>query len=121
MAGDEGHQFELAEHADHRVALAHDHPMDAVAQHQDHRVEDLVVDRDGPGLEGRDLAHRELGRRLRPQQRVSEVGGGEDAEALAVANQGVAEAAARELAAEGDDIGGAVDEERLAHEGVADP
>ena len=46
MAGDEGHQVELAEHADHGVSLAHDHAMDAMAQHQDHRIVEFVVDRD---------------------------------------------------------------------------
>ena len=121
VAGDEGHQLELAEDADHRVAVAHDHPVDAVAQHQEHRVEDLVIDRNRPGREARDLAHRELGRRLRPQQRVPEVGGGEDADAVAVADQGFADAASREFAAQSDDVGGAVDEKWLAQEGIADP
>ena len=45
MVGDEGHQVELAEHADDRVAVAHHHPVDAVPQHQQQGVEELGVGR----------------------------------------------------------------------------
>ena len=121
MAGHERHQLELAEDADHRLALAHHHAVDAVPQHQQHGVEEFVIDRYRPGVEGRDLAHGKFRRRFRPQQGVAQVAGGEDADALAVADERVAEAAFRKRAAEGDEIGGAVDEERLAHVGVADP
>ena len=96
VVGDEGHQVELAEDADHRVALAHDHPVDAVPQHQQQRVEELVVGRDRQRLEGRDLAHRQLAAAAcRPQQRVAQVGGGEDAEPVAVADQRVGAGRAR--------------------------
>ena len=121
MVGDEGHQVELAEHADHRVALAHDDAVDAMAQHKDHRIVEVVIHRDRERLERGDFAHRKLPRRFRPEQGIPQVGRREDAKASAIPHQRVAQPAFRELVAQGNNIRVALDEERPAHENVANP
>jgi len=52
---DEAHQVELAQHADHGAAVAHEHPVHAVAQHQQQRLEQLGVGVDADQLEARHL------------------------------------------------------------------
>ena len=95
--------------------------MDAVAQHQQHRVVELVVDRDRPGSKvatsrtasspggsGRSSASRRSVVVKMPRRSPSRTS------ASPQAPRG-------QLPAEADEVGAAVDEERLAHEGVAHP
>ena len=94
--------------------------MDAMAQHQQHRVVELVVHRHRPRPKvATSRTARSLGGSGRSSASLRSVW--QDAEAVAIAHKRVAHAPPRQLPAEADDVGAAVDEERLAHEDVADP
>ena len=126
VVGDEAHQVELAQHADDGRAVAHQHAVHAVADHQQQGLEQLAVGVDADQVEACHVAHRD---RLRwqvaaaavgaPQQRVAQVGGGEHAEALAVAHQRVALAGVGHQRTHAHQVERAVHVEGLAHIGVA--
>ena len=116
---DEADQVELAEHAHDLIAVAHQQAVHAVAHHQPKRLEDLGVGLHLHEREARHLTHRQLRRGHFAQQRVAQVGGGEDAQARPVAHERVGRAAGRQLAAHRDEVQGAVHVQRLAHVGVA--
>ena len=126
MVGDEADQVQLAEQAQHpgiTRALAHQQPVHAVAHHQPQRLEQLGIGMDLDQVELRHLAHGQHGRRLVAQQRVAQVGGGEDAQArragTVVAHQGIVQPMRRQLAAHRDQVQRTVDIVRLAQTGVA--
>ncbi len=125
VVGDEAHQVELAEHADDGRAVAHQHAVHAVADHQQQRLEQLAVGVDRDQLELRHLAHRDRRRRQRlavagrAQQRIAQVGGGEHADALAIAHQRVALASLGHQRTHRHQVERAVHVEGLAHVGIA--
>ena len=125
VVGDEADQVELAEQAQHPVALAHEQPVHAVAHHQPQRLEQLGVRVDLDEVEAGHVAHREPLRRLGAKQRVAQVGGGEDAQPLGAAGVVDHQRAGRALLghapAHADQVERAVDVEGLAQEGVAHP
>ena len=119
-----GHQF--LRHLQRTRLLLHivdaapfDDAVDPVAQHQDHRLQQLGIDRDRHGGKARDLAHGDGGGRAVQQQHVPQVGGGEDPQAPLVPDKGVAKAALGQLAAQRQDIEAPLDHEGLAQKGIA--
>ncbi len=106
MVGDEADQVQLAEQAQHpgvTRAIAHQQPVHAVAHHQPQRLEQLGIGMDLDQVELRHLAHGQHGRRHVAQQRIAQIGGGEDPQArrtgTVVAHQGIVHPMRRQLAA----------------------
>ena len=124
MVGKKPHQVQLAQHPGHLSPVADHQPVDPVAQHQDHRLEQLGTALDRDGGKGRDLVQGDsIGGPIH-QQHVAQVGGGKDAQPLwpcpAAPHQHVGDAGRRHLPAGADDVGRPVQKERLAHRRIPD-
>lgn len=119
MVGDEAHQIELVQQPEHGVAVAHQQAVHPVARHQPQRLEEVRVGVDLDQAEAGHLADRQLGRGLGTQQRIAQVGGGEDAQAMAVPHQRVAQPLLRQHPAHRHQVEPAIDVAGLAHMGVA--
>ena len=124
VVGHEAHQVELAQHAHHPLAVAHDEPVHPVAHHQPQGLEEIGIGLHADQVELGHFAHRDLLRRRGQQQGVPQVGGGEDAQslgaALAVAHQGLGQPVLRQGAADRNQVIRAFNVERLAQVDVAD-
>ncbi len=121
VVGDEGHQVELTEQAAYTGfarAVAHQQPVHAVPAHQPQGFEQLGVGMDLDQLEARHLAHCQHPWWLDMQQGIAQVGGGEDAQSRAIADQGIGQALCCQVAAHRHQILCAIDIERPAHIGV---